>query len=489
MKRTSQFLAFAVLVAFFSFIACKKENDKEDDTPSPAARNNISGTVISDNSVPIAGATVSVDGKSTTTDANGKYFIGGLSGSLKYQIAVVADGFFNGYKNVENINDANCEIYADVMLLTKQELPQSIDAQTGGAIASPDNDINYIIAPNAFSLNGVLYDGPVRVRTNYMDALDQGLIGQAMPGGDFAAVDSDGNDGGLISYGFLATEFVTGSGQVLSVNPNTVQAGISVPSQVPNPGANNASAWIFNPTNGNWSSAGDVTNIDDMWFMPVTSQLFCNLDQFSFIKELTGRIVDCNGKGVPIADVTVSSGVVSYSTMTNGDGYYRVKVPVPSSYVIQVNENEATLNTGVLLGEYPIIVDDIQLPCPEDPVQQGTGTANFLGVQYTGVAECDLPDNGLFTSRITTTNGDFFFVRLISSADGTYSLDNIGTPENPNPENPNFLGIFLSPGDAYFVRLGTVTRNGNVIQVTAEIDDPADEFMATLPFTMTINCQ
>ena len=26
----------------------------------------------------------------------------------------------------------------------------------------------------------------------------------------------------------------------------------------------------------------DVTNIDDMWFMPVTSQLFCNLDQFNY---------------------------------------------------------------------------------------------------------------------------------------------------------------------------------------------------------------
>lgn len=483
MKRTSQFLVFAVLVAFFSFIACKKDNEKVDDAPSPAARNNISGTVISDNSIPIAGATVSVDGKSTTTDANGKYFIGGLSGSLKYQIAVVADGFFNGYKNAENINGANCEIYADVMLLTKQELPQSIDAQTGGAIASPDNDINYIIAPNAFSLNGVLYDGPVRVRTNYMDASDQGLIAQAMPGGDFAAVDSDGNDGGLISFGFLATEFVTNNGQVLTVNPNTVQAGIAVPSQVPNPITYNASAWIYNPTNGNWSSAGAATNVGEMWFMPVTGAVFCNLDQFNGVKQLTGRVVDCNGNGVAYVYVTVSSWRAGYSTMTNGDGYYRVTVAVPSDYEIQANG--LTLNTGWLSGEDPIIVDDIQLPCPEeDPGQQGTGTANFLGVQYTGVAECDFPDNGLFTSRITTTNGDFFFVRLISSADGTYSLDNIGTPENPN-----FLGIFLSPGDTYSVRLGTVTRNGNVIQVTAEIDDPADEFMATLPFTMTINCQ
>jgi hypothetical protein len=488
MKRTSQFLAFAVLVAFFSFIACKKENDKVDDTPSPAARNNISGTVISDNSVPIAGATVSVDGKSTTTDANGKYFIGGLSGSLKYQIAVVADGFFNGYKNAENINGANCEIYADVMLLTKQELPQSIDAQTGGAIASPDNDINYIIAPNAFSLNGALYDGLVRVRTNYMDASDQGLIGQAMPGGDFAAVDSDGNDGGLISFGFLATEFVTGSGQVLSVNPNTVQAGISVPSQVPNPGANNASAWIFNPTNGNWSSAGDVTNIDDMWFMPVTSQLFCNLDQFSFFKELTGRIVDCNGKGVPIADVTVSSGVVSYSTMTNGDGYYRVKVPVPSSYVIQVNENEATLNTGVLSGEDPIIVDDIQLPCPEeDSGQQGTGTANFLGVEYTGGADCDdSSGDGRCYSRISTANGLFEI---------SYLCDFNGTADLGFGVGDAYASLWLTSGGQYNSISGTITRNGNIIQVSAQMFNVLTyqawnpDTYQFYPFTMTINCE
>ena len=478
MKRTSQFFLFAILVFLMSFIACKKDDNKVDETPSPAARNNISGTVISDNSLPIEGASVTVDGKSTTTDASGKYFIDGLSGSSKYQIEVIADGFFNGYKNVENIDGANCEIYADVMIIAKQELPQSIDAQTGGTIVSPDNDINYIIAPNAFNLNGVLYDGLVKVRTNYIDASDQGLIAQAMPGGDFAAVDSEGNNGGLVSFGFLATEFVTAQGQVLTVNANTVQAGISVPSQVPNPGANNASAWVFNPTNGSWSSAGDVTNIDDMWFMPVTSQLFCNIDKFGGVKVLTGRVIDCDGKGVGNVDVSLTSPFAAYSTKTNGNGYYRVSVAF-SAYEIQAAG--IILNTGQLYGEDPINVEDIQLPCPG---QQGTGTANFLGVQDTGVAECDLPDNDLFTSRITTTNGDFFFVRLISNADGTYSLDNIGTSENPN-----FLGIFLSPGDAYFVRLGTVTRNGNVIQVTAEIDDPADEFMATLPFTMTINCQ
>ena len=484
MKRTSQFFLFAMLVFLMSFIACKKDDNKADETPSPAARNNISGIVISDNSLPIEGASVTVDGKSTTTDVNGKYFIDGLSGSSKYQIEVIADGFFNGYKNVENIDGANCEIYADVMIIAKQELPQTISAQTGGTIVSPNNDISYFIDPNAFNLNGVLYDGQVKVRTNYIDASDQSLIAQAMPGGDFAAVDSEGNDGGLISFGFLATEFVTPQGQVLTVNPNTVQAGISVPSQVPNPGVIDASAWIFNPTNGNWSSAGDVTNVDDMWFLPVTSQLFCNLDQFSGVKELTGRVIDCEGNGEGNVDVTVSSSRATYSTKTNGNGYYRVPVAVPSEYEIQVDD--LTLNTGWLSGEDPIIVDNIQLPCPEeDPAQQGTGTATFLGVQYTGNVTCDSESlNGRCESRINTAEGYYFYVSYPCGFNGTASLD-VGS---------DFYAS-LSLGELHNSISGTLTRNGNIIEVSAQMynvfeyepwNPGTNQFY---PFTMTINCQ
>lgn len=334
--------------------SCKKDDNNQ------LSGNSITGIVRNENNVPVPNAEVAVDGKTTITNANGEYTINNLSGASKYKITVNAQGYFTGYRNAENIDGS--EIYADVMLIYKQSIG-TVSGQSGGSASG--NGIKYTIGTGAFNLNGTPYSGQVQVATRYIDASNMEQLSQTMPGGDFIATDATGNRGSLISFGFFGSEFTTPSGELLSVNPGAVRATITVPSSVPSPAASNASAWFFNPTSGEWNSAGAVTNNGNDYDLPVSSTIFCNLDLFTGSADVNGRVVDCDGNGLKGVTVVLSRQGVEYRTRTNSNGYYRLTTVAPIGLTVAALGEK--VNTDNILPNTAYTAPDVKVGCLPPP--------------------------------------------------------------------------------------------------------------------------
>jgi hypothetical protein len=334
--------------------SCKKDNDNQ------LSGNSITGIVRNENNAPVPDAEVAVDGKTTITNVNGEYTINNLSAASKYKITVNAQGYFTGYRNAENIDKS--EIYADVMLIYKQSIG-TVSGQSGGSASG--NGIKYTIGTGAFNLNGAPYSGQVQVATRYIDASNMEQLSQTMPGGDFIATDASGNRGSLISFGFFGSEFTTPSGELLSVNPGAVRATITVPSSVPSPAAGNASAWFFNPTSGEWNSAGAVTNNGNDYDLPVSTLIFCNLDKFTSSAVVKGRVVDCDGKGIKGATVVIRRPEIEYKIRTNSNGYYNLTTISPADFVVTVLGE--TVNTALILPNTLYTVPEVKVGCLPPP--------------------------------------------------------------------------------------------------------------------------
>jgi hypothetical protein len=327
------------LAGLFTLTGCPKSSSSS----KPEEAKKISGKITDENGTALPNVEVKVDGKVVFTDNSGAYTVDNLSGKSQYQITVTSKEHFPGYKNVENID--NSEIFADVMLLTKQKL-QTFDSQTGGTISSNDG-IEYVVNPDAFKLNGQNYNGKVETSTKYIDASQQDVIATAMPGGDFAATNAQGENGSMVSFGFFATEFTTANGQKLDINPNAVKARITLPTNAPDPSQNNASLWVFNTSTNTWNSGGSVERNGNEITMPVTTFTFSNLDAFQGKAVIKGTVTDCDGKKAAGIEVKVtgysnSKKIISYTSKTNGNGNYLFKnVAAPSksmplSYKVEV---------------------------------------------------------------------------------------------------------------------------------------------------------
>jgi hypothetical protein len=156
------------LAGLFTLTGCPKSSSSS----KPEEAKKISGKITDENGTALSNVEVNIDGKVAFTDNNGTYIVDKLSGKAQYQITVTSKEHFPGYKNVENID--NSEIFADVMLLTKQSL-EVFDSKTGGTISSNDG-IKYDVKPDAFKLNGENYNGNVETSSRYKVKMDQWFL-------------------------------------------------------------------------------------------------------------------------------------------------------------------------------------------------------------------------------------------------------------------------------------------------------------------------
>jgi hypothetical protein len=203
--------------------------------------------------------------------------------------------------------------------------------------------------------------------------------------------------------------------------------------------------------------------------------------------QVTGVIVDCN-------NIAQSSGYV----LVNGEVYF-------TNYSGQFSFSRNCIAGSTL---YPFIASPYTVGTPVQIPNDGNlgnisvcnpggggggngnGVANFLGIQYSGIASCDDEDTNLpgiqFLNQIITMDG-VFGVYVQTTSDGTYTL---GPPDS---NYYNYASVLLPSVPSSYVSLsGTVTLSGNTVQVTANMilaDQVTEPNPQTFPLTFSITCQ
>lgn len=432
----SLYIAITALMLFCT--SCGDDLTTETTTTiSPAAvteifTEEIKGHIIDGDNMAIDGAIISINGSQTTTDVNGFFKVNDLflldNGSL---VTIKVDGYYTGYKLVYPPG-------AGTNFIKVQLIEKNL-----AATFNADEDFNAVLNLNAsvrFEANsiqttsGQIYEGEVNLFAHWYSPDDPALP-LTMPG-DLRGVNLDNQFVQLATYGMMAVELESPTGQALELAPGSsailefpliAALRSNAPSVIP--------TWSYDENTGSWIEEGEATLEGNFYIAQVTHFSFWNCDAPFPIVQLTGRFQ--NQDNIPFVNHIVKIEVASTaarSGWTDGNGIFSGKVPQDEPLTIQlINECEEVIYDENLGS----ITEDTDLGVILVP----NNSSSFL---VTGrIVDCDsnpIPDGYVIFSGEAINTLDFFtedgsFSKIVNTCNQTsfsvtgYDIQNLKASE------------------------------------------------------------
>lgn len=221
-----------LLLAGLVLLSCKKEMDTF--TPDPITGSldkgqlveaRVSGTVYNDQAQPISGATVTMGQNQVLTDENGVFLLDQAQVHNRLgHLTIEKQGYFKVPKSFTL--GANNDIQIHTVLMSRTQ-SGSFSAISGGEITQDGLSLDFPSGAIVTS-NGQPYEGNVKVYAAVIDP-DHEYFSMMMPGMLFGER-LDGSGVSLATFGMIAVELESASGQPLQVaEGSTVRTTMPIP--------------------------------------------------------------------------------------------------------------------------------------------------------------------------------------------------------------------------------------------------------------------
>jgi hypothetical protein len=298
----------------------------------------VAGVVLNENKEPVAGATVTAHGNTTTTGAGGEFIFNNITvPASRLFVNVTATGYFNATKAEPPKSGDVTQL--KITMLTKT-ITHTISSVTGGSADLP-NGSKVEISPNSVvTSGGSVYNGTINMSVVYMDPTSVSFS-ETVQGGDMAALRSDSSSATLYSFGILKV-IMEGTGgenlQLSSGSSSTITT--SIPPTMVSDAPSSIPLWFFDESTGLWREEGTATKQGDKYVGSVSHFTDWNCDLPGATASITGRVLDCNGQ--PLSGITLKVG--QGTTVTNASGSFTRNVPAGISFQVSI---EASQNFGL----------------------------------------------------------------------------------------------------------------------------------------------
>ncbi|MBA2562603.1 MAG: hypothetical protein H0V14_06750, partial [Chitinophagaceae bacterium] len=240
-----------IVIAVISF-NCQKELSRNYTIPAKANNRSspltstLQGNVLDENSQPAPGVTISVGSKTTTTNSKGYFrIVDALLDKNASLITANQPGYFKAYRTFRATTGVN----QVVIKLIKKILAGTVSSITGGEVTVANGAKVLLPANGITKAAGGAYTGDINVYTAYIDPTSRD-ISQTIPG-SFMADDKDKNRVVLSSYGMLAVELESSSGEKLQIAAGSVAAlTMPIPLSISSSAPANISLWYVDEQTG-----------------------------------------------------------------------------------------------------------------------------------------------------------------------------------------------------------------------------------------------
>ncbi|MFM2155720.1 MAG: hypothetical protein RL516_469 [Bacteroidota bacterium] len=401
-----------MLLVITTFYSCKKDDVTEIESGLPASEYfgsgitiNAIGRVLDENGQPISGANVKSGNKSTTTDNMGVFALSAISAFDKLgTVTVEKTGFYKGIRSFIPKQENN---ELSITLLAKS-ITGSFNSIDGGTVSA--SGVSVTIDPNSIQLNNVPYNGVVNVSIKHINP-ERPNFRSEMPG-SLVGVDS-ANSYGLVSYGMMAVELTSNSGQKLQIaNGKTAEIRLVVPASLMANAPSTIPLWSLDETLGVWKKESTATLINNVYIGNVSHFSFWNADYpFDYIN-LTGKFFDSQSS-LPIAGLVVTitdlSSQSSGIDITNSAG--RVRGFVPKNKNLKLTASKYCSGNKVDL--YTSIIGPFSSDVNLDSVFVNTSQLVYTNISGQ-ITDCN---NNLLAASYVTINGN----EIVYSNNGFYS--------------------------------------------------------------------
>lgn len=432
----NQFILLSTLVILL-LTACRKDSEiitieQEEPIIEVNVETHIIGFVNDRTGQAIPQAIVSLGNVSITTDENGYFKIKNLTNSNKAVISVESAGYFTNYQTL--IPNKPGAVRTNVQL-TPKVLTASLSSDAGG-IVPINNNSTVEFAPNSFvHQNGNPYNGMVNLYTSYIDPTDPEIL-SIMPG-NLTAVNVEGEQQLLTSYGMVNVEIEGTNGEVLQIN-QPAALSIAVPESLTNAAPTTIPMWFFDTTIGQWIEEGAATLQNGIYSTQVAHFTFWNCDVPNDYVNLKGKIIFDKYEVLAQVRITNLSNNESRTTTINTDGTFAGAVPSQEALVLEVisdcgtvlkRQDIAPLTSDSNLGDIElelgsndvIVILGLVTDCDDVPVSNG----------YVLLDQGELGKTSLTLNETGTFEAVIFNCQLSQIELTAFDIENLtsGTPQ------------------------------------------------------------
>lgn len=349
-KHKFPFLLLALLMMLLSFASCSKlqdllnegddDDDDKGDNPSEIVEGvmteyQLSGFVKDVDGTPLGGVTVTTGSVTISTNTLGFFDLSQVNMvDSRSVVRFSKDGYFDIVRSMDRADRG--ESWQVVMCkkenndFTSVKTYNSSTAQTLNA-----GGMKIEMPGDGYRVDGTstAYTGKVKTDMLYLNP-NNDVFAEMMPGGDLAAVRSDGSNAQLVSYGMVDIHMQGEDGEKLQLKEGSkakltfpIPEGMNsdLPSDIP--------LWSFNEQTGLWEEEGVATLQGNVYVGEVSHFSWANLDYPQKQGTLIVNVKDEEGN--PLPNVHVSIGQI-LSRETGYDGTIVQAVPANEDFEVTV---------------------------------------------------------------------------------------------------------------------------------------------------------
>lgn len=455
-------VAFVVLLG----ISCRKDQAHENYVEHPPVikpdltikiTSSVAGFVTDENDKPVYGAVVNAGNKQTSTDEYGYFKItDALLPEAAAFVKINKNGYFLGFKTFTPKTGKQNFVR---LKLVRKNTSGTVDAAAGGAVTAT-NGARVVLPANGVVIasNGAAYNGTVNVAMHWIDPSDIQAHQLSAPG-DARGLDKEDHLMYVKSFGTLAVELTSNSGQLLQIATGKL-ATINIPIPASMTAApSSVSLWSFDENNGLWKQEGSATKSGSVYTGEVSHFSFWDGATGIPLVNFTAQVVDAALQ--PLANVAVgiryanqtfnagggtfahtdANGIVTGAVPANANLAFAVLTPCAlESYTHNFSTTTGAIDLGTVtgnMGQSLVTITGNVVDCNNQPVTNG----------YVQTFE-----NGLF-NRTPIVNGTFSFTGVAC----TNMVTNLVAVDNNANKQSAVQTITLVPGTN---NLGTISSCG-----------------------------
>lgn len=269
------------------------------------------GRVVDEQNDPIQGVTIRIGNTVTTTDLFGTFSISSSEVFEKFAyISAEKNGYIKGSRALApSATDVN---RVEIMLLEEEVIATITSGET--AMVNLSNGTEVSFSGNYTREDGTPYSGQVDVVLKHLSPEDENM--EAMMPGMLFAQDASGDAVALETYGMIAVELKSASGEELQLEEGSMsQITMPVPANSVNPPAT-IPLWHFDEELGYWIEEGEATLQGNMYVGEVGHFSFWNYDYPYPSITLCITLVDEGGRPLGYTPLDL------YSSLLNNTGTY-----------------------------------------------------------------------------------------------------------------------------------------------------------------------
>jgi len=368
MRSVNRFIVLALTCILF--YQCQREvsyigtgDPGQTSLPNPV-KANLQGNVLDESGQPAANVVIKVGTEITATDTKGYFRINNAPLDKNASLVTAEKtGYFTAYRTFSATSGTN----QVVIKLTKKTLGGTVSGTSGGDV-SLTNGTKISLPANGIvkESDNSNYTGTVNVYAAYIDPTAADILDRVP--GSFMANDKDGKRVLLSSYGMMAVELESSTGEKLQV-----KSGSTATLTSPIPSAAQASApttiplWYVDEATGLWKEEGNATKQGNTYVGTVKHFTYWNCDVPVKTVMVTATFKTANGQPLVNASIVIKPTAGNYYGSAHGftDSLGQINGPVPANMnlVLQVmdgcnapvySQNIGPYNESINLGTITI---------------------------------------------------------------------------------------------------------------------------------------